>query len=185
MQTRKQELRKEILDRLKDQPADFKKNKENIIRDKFLFSEDFLNNRVIMIYVSMEEEVDTWTMIKEALKAGKTIAVPYSLKETNDLIPIKIRDLEKDLEKGYYGIYQPKKISNNQVPLKDIEIVIVPGVAFDAKKNRLGRGKGCYDKFIKNLPKKVITIGLCFDFQIVKNLPVDQFDLPVDKIISN
>ncbi|MDD4201856.1 MAG: 5-formyltetrahydrofolate cyclo-ligase [Candidatus Omnitrophica bacterium] len=182
---RKQELRKEILDRLKKQPEDSKITKENAIRDKFLSSEEFLNNRVIMFYVSMAEEVDTWTMIKEAIDAGKTVAVPYNLKETNDMVPVKIRDLKKDLEKGSYGIYQPKNKDDNKVPLKDIELVIVPGVAFDTNKNRLGRGKGYYDKFLKKLPKKTVTIGLCFDFQIVKNLPVDHFDLPVDKIITN
>jgi 5-formyltetrahydrofolate cyclo-ligase len=185
MKNMKAGLRKEILNRLRKQPEDDKRVKEKVIKEQFLSSEEFLNNRVMMFYVSMQEEVDTWAMIEEAIDRGKTVVVPYSLKENNTMVPIQIWDVKKDLEKGVYGIYQPKSKEKNIIPLTDIEIVIVPGVAFDKENNRLGRGKGYYDNFLRKLPKKTVAIGLCFDFQIVKDLPTDQFDLPVHSIISN
>jgi 5-formyltetrahydrofolate cyclo-ligase len=185
MKNNKESLRKEILNRLRKQPEDDKKRKEKAIREQFLSSEKFLNSRVIMFYVSTEEEVDTRAMIDESLEAGKTVVVPYSLKENNTMVPIQIRDTKKDLEKGVYGIYQPKSKEDNIIPLADIEIVIVPGVAFDKEKNRLGRGKGYYDNFLGKLSKKAVTIGICFDFQIVENVPTDHFDLPVHHVISN
>ena len=67
--------------------------------------------------------------------------------------------------------------------LKDIDLVVVPGVAFDKKGNRLGRGKGCYDYFLKSLSPQTTTIGLAFDFQILPNIPITPQDTRVNKVL--
>jgi 5-formyltetrahydrofolate cyclo-ligase len=85
------------------------------------------------------------------------------------------------LVKGTYGICEPAR--KKFVNLKDIDLVLVPGLAFDKQGNRLGRGKGCYDYFLKRLPKDTPTIGLAFDFQILSCLPATISDVKVQRLI--
>jgi len=99
------------------------------------------------------------------------------------IVPKEIREV-RDLEKGTYGIYEPKK-RQKDAKLDEIDLVVVPGVAFDKRNRRLGRGKGYYDKFLRALPPNKISVGLAFDFQIVDNLPIDSHDIPVSKVITD
>jgi 5-formyltetrahydrofolate cyclo-ligase len=101
------------------------------------------------------------------------------------MLPFLAKDFPKNLTIGPYDIRQPKEEFSHPISLADIDLVIVPGVAFDSKCNRLGRGKGYYDRFLKTLPKDTPSIGLAFDFQIVENLPHSSLDLPVKKIITS
>ena len=136
-----------------------------------------------MFYVSMDGEVDTVPMIIETLKMGKRVAVPVTVLSEKKLYPAEISAL-KELSEGHYGIMEPKLESIRGVPLEEIDLVIVPGLAFDYKANRLGRGKGYYDRFLKSLPAKTPCLGLAFDFQVVEDLPVLQHDQPVFRVIS-
>lgn len=181
----KQEIRKEISRKLKEQDQEEKKLKSEAIEKKLFSCEIFKRAHVVMFYISKEEEVDTHHMIKEAFRRGKKVIVPYSVSETKKIIASELQDPEKDLEIGPYGIHQPKKESIKEVPLDNIDLVIVPGVAYDEKNYRLGRGKGYYDRFLRKLSSGTVTVGICFDFQLVKDLPKDEHDFPVSKIITN
>ena len=92
---------------------------------------------------------------------------------------------EKELEIGPFGIKQPKKDQIKPINLEDIDLVVVPGLAFDRKNNRLGRGGGYYDRFLKKLPSSASTVGLAFDFQIVENLPVTSLDVKVQALLTS
>ena len=132
-----------------------------------------------MFYISFGGEVDTREMIKEAKKLGKLIAVPVSgLKRT--IRPCKW-DGRQRLEKGRYGILEP--MQKSFFGIKALDLVIVPGVAFDRRGNRLGRGKGYYDTFLSRLPKDTPSIGLAFDFQILPTLPTTPTDVSVRRVI--
>ena len=85
------------------------------------------------------------------------------------------------LKRGPYGVCEPAV--RKSISLKQIDLVIVPGVAFDKKRNRLGRGKGCYDRFLKTLPADTPSIGLAFDFQIIPSVPSHKHDVSVKKLI--
>jgi len=186
MANNKDTIRKEILERLRRQSKEEKRLKSDAVKNRLFSSEMFKKARAVMFYVSKEEEVDTHRMIDEALRIGKRVAVPYYVSETSEIKAKEIRDQRLDLELGPYGIYQPREdASIGKIPIKEIDLVIVPGVAFDEKNNRLGRGKGCYDRFLRKLSPGTKTIGLCFDFQIVGNLPKDSSDFLVHKVISN
>jgi len=115
---------------------------------------------------------------------GKRVCVPVILKEERHLIAGEIKDRREDLESQHFGIYQPKSGRVKEVPLEDIDLVVVPGIAFDKKNMRLGRGHGYYDRFLSGLPKPTKAIGLAFDFQVVENLPQDSHDIPVWKTIT-
>jgi 5-formyltetrahydrofolate cyclo-ligase len=133
-----------------------------------------------MFYVSFGGEVDTKRMIKAAQKSGKIVAVPVCKKNRVTIRPCILED-KTELVKGTYGICEPAR--KKFVNLKDIDLVLVPGLAFDKQGNRLGRGKGCYDYFLKRLPKDTPTIGLAFDFQILSCLPATISDVKVQRLI--
>ena len=122
-------------------------------------------------------------MIDEALEAGKRVALPRCT-SWGTIVPKEIKDRHADLEEGTYEIQEPRKCQKD-VGLEKIDLFIIPGLAFDAKNKRLGRGKAYYDRFLRELPPDKITIGLAFDFQMMKDLPEDSHDIPVSKVITN
>lgn len=175
-------IRKETIKRLKTQKRGKAFDKSKKIMRKLFSSREFKKAQTIMFYASKKEEVDTHIMIDEALKMGKRVALPRCTSQKT-IIPKEITSRNKDLEKGDHDIYEPKKKCKHIQP-KDLDLIIVPGVAFDKKNIRLGRGKGYYDKFLKDLPGRIPSIGLAFDFQIKACLPKDSHDIPVSKIIT-
>jgi 5-formyltetrahydrofolate cyclo-ligase len=122
-------------------------------------------------------------MISETLEMGKRVCVPFTLEDSKSIVASEIEDLGV-LKPGPYGIYQPEESRVRPVPLEDIDLVVVPGVAFDSCCIRLGRGHGYYDRFLSALPKDTETIGLAFDFQVLERLPKDPHDVPVSKTIT-
>jgi 5-formyltetrahydrofolate cyclo-ligase len=138
-----------------------------------------------MFYISKGGEVDTIPMIKEAIQRGKKVVVPITLSGEKELAVSLISGNERELEVGPWGIKQPKRAYIRPINLKNIDVVVVPGLAFDTKNNRLGRGGGYYDCFLKKLPESISTIGLAFDFQIVENLPTASHDTKVQTLLTS
>ena len=161
-----------------------KSEKSDIIKGKLFKEEMFKKAKVVMFYVSLKDEVDTLPMIDETLKTGKRVCVPVILKEEKKLIAGEIKNRLEDLEKQHFGIYQPHLDRVREIPLDNIDLVVVPGIAFDKHNVRLGRGHGYYDRFLSRLPARARTIGLAFDFQLIEHLPKDLHDIPVWKTIS-
>jgi len=180
---RKKQIRKEILHKLNKQARGEALQKSRIIKTRLFSLPEFKNARTVMLYASKNGEVITDEIIDEALRAGKKVALPRCTSQET-IVAKEIQKREIDLEKSNFGIYEPKKRKETIQP-EGIDLVIVPGVAFDRRNNRLGRGKGFYDKFLKGLPPGKISVGLAFDFQIVENLPKDSYDIPVSKVITN
>ena len=182
MRKTKEQVRKEILGKLSRQPAEEALRRSRIIKKRLFSLPEFKKAKFVMLYASKPEEVKTDEIIDEALEAGKKVALPLCTSQ-NRVIAKEISDRNADLEKGIYDIREPRKC-REEANLGKIDLVVVPGVAFDAKKTRLGRGRGYYDKFLNKLPRDKTIIGLAFDFQIVKNLPKDSHDIPVSKVIT-
>ena len=133
-----------------------------------------------MFYIALDGEVNTEEMILEARRLNKIIAVPVCEKNRIAIRPCKL-DHDASLKKGPYGVCEPAV--KKSISLKNIDLVIVPGVAFNKKGNCLGRGKGSYDRFLKNLPKDTPSIGLAFGFQIIPSVPSHKHDVSVSKLI--
>ncbi len=180
----KHKIRRNIREKLNSHSELEKARKSGIIKDKLFNEEAFNKAKVVMFYVSLKDEVNTMSMIDEAVKIGKRVCVPVIIKEDKRLIAGEIKDRQTDLERQHFGIYQPKKGRAKEVPLDDIDLIVVPGIAFDKENMRLGRGHGYYDRFLCALPDKVRTIGLAFDFQVIEHLPKDSHDIPVWKTIT-
>jgi len=182
----KKELREKILTLLIDHKEKDRTHKGLIIRNKLLDFPEFKKASIILLYASIDGEVDTFEIIKQALKLGKTIALPKIKKDTKEIIPVKVEHLENDLVNGSYGIKEPNEETCERIELDQLDMVVVPGIAFDYKHNRLGRGGGYYDRFLNRLPQNIYTIGLAFDFQMVESLPqIDSYDAPVNNVLTN
>ncbi|MFA5068701.1 MAG: 5-formyltetrahydrofolate cyclo-ligase [Candidatus Omnitrophota bacterium] len=180
----KDAVRKEILEKLRLQAAQDRAIKNGKIKRRLLKEKCFKDAVFIMFYVSKPYEVDTAGMIEEALKRGKRVIVPVTQTKEKQLIPSEITCPARDLAKGPFGVLQPRKECIKAVKIEDIDLVIVPGVAFDSKGNRIGHGQGYFDRFLKHLPKKTPTIGLAFKLQLVRRIKVLPWDIPVTKLIA-
>ncbi|MFH1641393.1 MAG: 5-formyltetrahydrofolate cyclo-ligase [Nanoarchaeota archaeon] len=167
----KSRIRKEILCK---RTAD--KAKSELIKQKLLSLGEYKKARKIMAYVSFGTEVDTHSIIKEALKE-KIVAVPKI--KGWEMIPCRIDDFSELNFKNRYGILEPDDFKKK---MDDVDLVIVPGVAFDKEGNRIGYGGGYYDTFLKN--SKAKKIGIAFDMQIVDKIPAEKHDIKVDKIVT-
>ena len=181
----KKSLREKILTLLRNHKEEERVVKGRIIFDKLLKLPEFRKALTILFYFPFDGEVNTTEMIKQAKKMGKRIGLPRIVKGKKRIIPAIVHSLE-DLELGPYGIKQPKRNRLQTLDVQNLDMVVVPGVAFDKRNNRLGRGGGYYDRFLKSLPSLTPTIGLAFDFQIVDHLPQQkEHDIPVSKVLVN
>jgi len=176
----KKQIRSKILLRLKIQKEADRDRKSRVIKEKLLRTQVFQKAKTVMFYIAFGGEVNTEEMIEEAKKTGKRVAVPVCKKNRLTLRPC-VLDENAELKKGPYGIWEPALKSFIQ--LRDLDLVIVPGVAFDKKGNRLGRGKGYYDHLLKRLSKKTASIGLAFGFQILPSIPTTTHDVSVNRVI--
>lgn len=168
-QLTKQELRKRTLDLIKHQKEEDSFHKSRVICNKLLELPVFRSAKTVMFYISFQGEVNTFPMIAEAFRLNKCVAVPLIRKETRQLIPVVIEAVH-DLVPGSYGIPEPARNAPRLQP-EDLDLVVVPGVAFDAAGNRLGRGAGYYDRFLSLLPSTTPVIGVGYDFQLTPAIP--------------
>ena len=182
---RKEEIRKEITRRLREQGSELRDERSRVIQEKLLSSDEFRASRTVMTYVSLPTEVDTYYFIQEALKRGKRVAVPFVEPGDPMIKACEITSIDY-LEKGPFGIHQPQKSLAREIPLEEIDLVVVPAMAFDGTNMRLGRGKGYYDNFLSRRElSSSRSIGLAFHFQVVDSLPSDPHDRPVSKVITD
>ncbi|MEW5894896.1 MAG: 5-formyltetrahydrofolate cyclo-ligase [Candidatus Omnitrophota bacterium] len=183
---KKQDVRKAILTLLKNQKEEDRLRKSSAIRKALFQDPGFVHSKTVLFYASLAEEVETFEMIRQAMKEGKRVALPCISRQHKEIIPRLISNLEEDLEYGPYNIKQPRRTAHQQqLGLDKIHVVIVPAVAFDKKNNRLGRGAGYYDRLLQKLPSGIPQIGLAFDFQILETLPLEDHDFPVTRVITN
>jgi 5-formyltetrahydrofolate cyclo-ligase len=139
--------------------------------------------KIVMFYLSHGSEVVTDFMINSAFGSGKAIVVP-AIKDLRyeKMYAVKISKLE-DARLTVHGIRQPEINSCSIVEKDNIDLIFVPGIAFDIKGYRTGYGKGCYDRWLKSVPFEK-TVGLAYDFQVANQLPIGEYDIPVGIIVT-
>ncbi len=180
----KSSLRKHYLELLNKQASEDRKSKSRIIAAKLFKLSAIQKAKTILFYASLPGEVDTFAMINKAIELKKRVCLPIVVQNQRTMIPTVTKELA-NLENGVYGIAQPRYDASLSVDPKDIEVVIVPGLAFDKSRNRLGRGAGYYDRFLSTLPSDTATIGLAFDFQLTDRLPIEEHDVPLTAVIAD
>lgn len=183
----KKELRKKILNQRSLIPPEILGPHSKLITEKIKGLPDFKTSALIMCYVDFGNEVRTKDFIKFCLHAGKRVAVPFIMKYPDGRREMKaseLLDLDQDLESGAMGILEPKADRRRFVEASEIDFIVVPGLAFDLTKNRLGYGAGFYDRFFKQVREDCRKVALAFDFQVFEKIPINDYDIIVDKIIT-
>lgn len=142
---------------------------------------EFTSAGTVFVYVPVKNEVDTTELIGEMMRSGKRVAVPFINPATKTMGASELRDLS-ELGNGHFGTLEPKKEFLRPIAPQDIELSIIPGIAFDSNGNRLGYGHGYYDNFLSKTNSP--AIALAFDFQIVDRISNDSHDVRVDKVIT-
>ncbi len=175
-------LRKALLIKRKKIPASLRHKKSRLVFKKLFHTPEFLRAAHVALYYGIVLEVATNPFLKTILK-DKKVYLPRICSGKKRMTLRQVRSLSKDLVKGPYDIMEPK-LSCPERPAAQMDLIVVPGVAFDKRGGRLGRGSGYYDRLLRKA-KKVVKIGLCFREQIVKKVPMKAHDERVNKVITD
>ncbi|MBQ9838858.1 MAG: 5-formyltetrahydrofolate cyclo-ligase [Oscillospiraceae bacterium] len=144
---------------------------------QFLATEVYRNAKTVYGYLPYNQEVRTWTLLEQAMKDGKKVAVPKVYGD--EMRFIYIEDLQA-VSDGYAGI--PEPIADEPVADDPAALVLMPGLAFDRAGHRIGYGGGFYDRFLENEPNHP-TVALCYSFQMMDHLDTEEHDIPVDLVL--
>lgn len=177
-------LRLTFLRRLRQQKEASRRRKSATIRRKVFRLAAYRRARTICCYVALPYEVQTWRMIEAMLKHGKRVVVPVVEPRRNRLQLSEIRHPARDLARGAFGVWEPKPSARRRVPVRDVDLVLVPGLAFDRHGHRLGHGYGYFDRFLARVPRAVPTIGLAYRWQLLDRLPASPHDLAVQTVLT-
>ncbi len=175
-------IRKHVLSKRDAIRANIRIEKNKKIKDKLIGLSEFKAANKILLYAAFRNEVDTADLIRHCISSRKITVLPKVDKKNNELKLYEIKDIS-ELSSGYLGIPEPDVSEDRLCLIEDMEIIIVPGVAFDEDCGRLGYGKGFYDKLLSKVRSKII--GLAYEEQIVERIEVDAHDIKMDNIITD
>lgn len=175
-------LRAFFLQKRKKIPAGLRRAKSKKILARLLKDPVFQKAQHVALYYGIAPEVDTRLFLKKIL-SDKNVYLPRTDRERKSLRFCRLRLLSKDLVKGVYGIMEPHLVCPPRLPSR-MDLIVVPGVVFDRKGGRLGRGGGYYDRLL-NKAKKVFKIGICFREQLTKKVPMEKHDVRMDRVITD
>ncbi len=136
--------------------------------------------QTVLFYYSLKDEVHTHTTIQQLADEGKKVLLPAIIDGEN--IELRYYESPKDVERGFFNIMEPVGKAIQEEEYGKIDVAIIPGMGFDSRNNRLGRGKGYYDRLLVKM-QEVYKIGVCFDFQKMPGIPADAHDIKMDEII--
>ena len=161
------------------------KKLSNEIMNKLKRLPIYKESQTIMLYLDFNNEVISYDIIEECLEMGKRVLVPFCVKSDMRIVPTEIKDLNLSLRKHNMGYMEPREEFVRPVSKEEIDLIVLPGIAFDRKGYRIGLGAGYYDRFLGSLNFKVPTVGVAYDFQVLDTfLVVEQHDIPVDYVIT-
>ncbi|KJR96662.1 MAG: 5-formyltetrahydrofolate cyclo-ligase [Peptococcaceae bacterium BRH_c4a] len=178
------EIRQYVLRSRMSMPPDRVKEKSKIIMEKIMASDVYRKAQSLMVYVDFRNEAGTGSLIVRALEEGKRVSVPITGIKEKKLTPSELLDYPGDLEPGAWGILEPGKSSIRPVDPMTLDMVIVPGVAFDPGGNRLGYGGGFYDRFLPGTRPGTVYLAPAFEVQMVDNVFPGPLDVPVHLVFT-
>lgn len=179
----KKEIRADLLLKRRALSPEECRLKSREIAKRLLASAEFKAARTVHFYLATAVEVQTEEMIREALRMKKRVVVPVVQPETNSLALSELADFHPSrLQAGPYGISEPRPEHQKKIDRNEVDLWVIPGVAFDSAGTRLGFGGGYYDRLLSGAGGK--KIGVAFEFQVVDRLPIEKTDHPVDQIMT-
>jgi 5-formyltetrahydrofolate cyclo-ligase len=180
---RKNAIRKQAHENRRTQPD--KDGVSTAIVDRFMELPEYNSAKTVMFYVDVRDEVRTRHALPEALTTGKRIVVPYCVDGELELFWLESMD---ELGLGMYRILEPKadlrNVASKKLQPQDLDLIMVPGVAFDRQGGRTGHGKGYYDKLLEHAKPQTPLVALAFECQLFDEIPMDSHDIYMDKVVT-
>lgn len=179
----KAQLRRSLRNGLLEMSSETRRHKSLQACLNLLSFDLFQSASTVMMYLSLHYEVDTAEAIEQAWAQGKTVVVPRITWETKTMAPVRIASFQEEFSVSSSGLRNP--VSHVAVPLEKIDLVVVPGLGFDAQGDRLGHGGGYYDRFLCAPQLRAKRCGFAFDQQIVASIPRDHTDQLMDFVVTD
>ena len=155
------------------------------ITDRVMQLPEYAKAACVMWYVDVRDEARTRHALPAALQSGKRIVIPYCVDGELELFHLESME---ELETGMYKILEPKmdlrEVEMKQVDVAQLDLILVPGVAFDARGGRTGHGKGYYDKLLENAKPETPLVSLAFECQMFDEIPMQDHDIFMDKVVT-
>lgn len=145
--------------------------------------DEYRNAQVVMLYLPIPQEVDPVEIALHAWQDGKIVLAPKVNWTQRHMLAMRIRSFDDGVVDGQYGIREPE--GGEVWPNEEIDLIVIPALAFDNSGGRLGRGGGFYDRFLAEPGTHGIACGLGFDIQVVDELPISEHDHPIDMLVTN
>lgn len=175
----KNKLRGDILGKRRNLPQSLRQEKSTLILKVLLSEEAFAHASSVALYFPVNSEVDTLGIFKECINLEKKVFFPKT--QGSDLVFLRVRNTG-ELTPGAFAIPEPPAEAEC-ARSDELDLVLVPGVAFDFSGNRIGYGKGFYDRFLKDMSRQV-RFGLAYRFQVLKSVPSHETDVKIGRIIT-
>jgi 5-formyltetrahydrofolate cyclo-ligase len=182
---KKRELINDIVETIEAFSDEERQKKQEDVEERLFDFANFIEAKIALIYLRRHCEVDTVSIIKRSLKKGKKIVLPLIDRENNRTTLFKIENLKDDLRTGAGGTLEPDPERCKAVPPEQIDIAIVPGLAFDEKGGRIGIVDNFYDKFIARLPMTTRKVAIAFEEQVINQVPADSRSKYIDIIVTD
>lgn len=155
------------------------------ITDRVRSLPEYIAAKTVMYYIDVRDEARTRQALPEALQSDKKIVIPFCVDGELELFWLESMD---ELEEGAYRILEPKtelrEVAEKRVPVEALDLILVPGVAFDRVGGRTGHGKGYYDKLLEHARLETPLVALAFDCQIFDEIPMQAHDIYMDKVVT-
>lgn len=184
MSGKKSELRQKALNIRRSIRAIELESLSETIEARLRVLTEYANARTVATYVARPDEVQTASIIRHSLAAGRRILVPKTDQVGMRLIFSELRDFDRELAPGQTGILEPRPEFLRRVDLAEAELVLVPVVGWDERGYRLGYGAGYFDRALAELEHHILTIGLGLEAQRFDELPVESHDVPLEMIVT-
>lgn len=180
---RKQQIREQAHENRRLQ--DDKDGVSRVIMERFMSLPEYASAKTVMFYIDVRTEVRTRNDLQKALESGKKIVVPYCVDGELELFHLEKMD---ELEVGMYKILEPRAdlrtVEAKKVAVEELDLIMVPGVAFDRQGGRTGHGKGYYDKLLEHAKPTTPLVGVAFECQLFPEIPMQEHDIFMDKIVT-
>lgn len=182
---KKRELVNEIVEKIESLSEEDRKKKQEAVEERLFDFANFIESKIALLYIRRRCEVDTTNIIKRSLAKGKKIVLPLIDRENNKTTLYKVENIKEDLRKGPDDTLEPDPDRCKAVPPEQIDIAIVPGLAFDEKGGRIGIVDNFYDKFISRLPMTTRKVAIAFEAQVIPQVPADSRSKYIDIIVTD
>lgn len=148
--------------------------------------DEYVASSKVLSYLQIGREVMTAEFAAHVLSCGKALYLPRVRCDTGELEVVRVNNLSGDLHVGTYGILEPVEslAAASDEEIREIDFAVIPGMAFDRDGYRLGRGGGYFDRFLPRLSHRCVTVGVCFEEQLVDRVPRDPWDMPVRRVVA-